>query len=483
LTRIFLPISFCLTFFPFAIVAENAEHQNLFALDISDKEASKVLDFLETIGISDTYKLGMSDFEKDQGNVMRTLIEQVYLYNPDILIAQDDIDIAKEGRTQALGAMLPKVNSNLSASARREKFISSFFSSPSTTTAGNQILTDRFARGSLNVTQPLFRGGTLYKNFQKSKENLESIKFAREAVLQNLFLNAIITHLDVLENLAITAVSKHSLEVLKKFQLETEARFKTHLVTRTDVSQSNARLNRGRADFDLQLTKYKKAREDFERIVGIPANASANIPKVIFQELLEFDELEKIVLLYHPLILEAQKQADAAKREIEARFGVLLPSADLVVEGVNNFKTGYGSTKYSGEAKVQLDIPIYSGGVDFSAYKQAKIEYRRALNQLDRVRREIRDNLNSVKYDYDIAIQVIDARFEEVKAAGVAFDGAQKEMKVGRRTVLDTLDLETNLLNANIEYISASFNRKKVIFQYLDAIGCLNYKILMQAIH
>ncbi len=199
--------------------------------------------------------------------------------------------------------------------------------------------------------------------------------------------------------------------------------------------------------------------------------------------LADFDAIEKIVLVQHPSIRQAQKELDAAKNEIESKFGVLLPSADFIVGGAKNFKRGKQPTRYSGEAKFQVDFPVFSGGVDYSGYKQAQIEYRRALHQLDVVRRDVRDNLNATRYDYEIAQKIINARIEAVKASKVAFIGTRKELSVGEKSVLDTLDAETDFLDANISYINANFSRKKLIFQYLDAMGCLNYSVLSRAIN
>src|SRR5690606_773136 len=66
----------------------------------------------------------------------------------------------------------------------------------------------------------------------------------------------------------------------------------------------------------------------------------------------------------------------------------------------------------------------------------------------------------------------------QVQAAEIALEGVRQEAQVGARTVLDVLDAEQELLDAQVSLVTARRDRVVAAFQLLAAVGRLTARDL-----
>ena len=72
------------------------------------------------------------------------------------------------------------------------------------------------------------------------------------------------------------------------------------------------------------------------------------------------------------------------------------------------------------------------------------------------------------------ATEQIRANVDQVRAAEVALDGVQQEAEVGARTVLDVLDAEQELLNAQVALVRSERDEFVAGFDLRVALGRLS---------
>jgi outer membrane protein/adhesin transport system outer membrane protein len=72
----------------------------------------------------------------------------------------------------------------------------------------------------------------------------------------------------------------------------------------------------------------------------------------------------------------------------------------------------------------------------------------------------------------------IEAYFSAIKAAQVALEGVKQENEVGQRSILDILDAQQELLNAQVNLVKARHDEVVASYNLLSSVGQLTAKNL-----
>jgi outer membrane protein len=257
-----------------------------------------------------------------------------------------------------------------------------------------------------------------------------------------------------------------------------EKRFAVGDVTRTDVAQGETRLGLARAAMARADAAIERLRADYHRTIGHdPVRPVANFP---YRSLVPaaLDQALDAGLDNHPFILATAFQADAQGFAVKQIEGGLLPSVSIVgtMQHIESFNTLAQFRNWSNDVAIEgrVSIPLYQGGVLAGRIRQAKeLEGELKIN-LDLARDQVRDAVYSAWADVTATETSIVAAADAVRAAEVALEGVQKELRVGQRTTLDVLDAQQELLAARETLVGAERDRIVAQFSLLSAMGLLS---------
>ena len=87
-----------------------------------------------------------------------------------------------------------------------------------------------------------------------------------------------------------------------------------------------------------------------------------------------------------------------------------------------------------------LSVPIYQGGAEYAAIRQAKETLGQRRLDFDSARDQVRQSVVQAWGQLDAAKANIEATSAQVQAAEIALNGVREEARVGQRTTLDVLD-------------------------------------------
>jgi outer membrane protein len=125
-----------------------------------------------------------------------------------------------------------------------------------------------------------------------------------------------------------------------------------------------------------------------------------------------------------------------------------------------------------------MTAPIYDGGTAASQTRQAKELAAQSRQVLDQVRNQSRTAATGAWVANEGAKVAVAASESEVRAAGVALQGVQKEAAGGQRTTVDVLNSQQDLISAKARLIGAQRDRVIASYTLLSAIGKLDVKTL-----
>src|ERR1700730_16613876 len=350
-----------------------------------------------------------------------------YNGNPQILSERANLRAIDEGVSQALSGWRPTVTFTGSGGVQRSETQPGAPPFSQAKSFLNPYTAD------VNLTQPIYPARVPPLTAQAEK-NVESERARNIATEEAVYFSVIQAYLDVVRDQATLDLSINNEQVLRRQLEATNDQFRVGAVTRTDVSQAEARLAAATASRLQASGNLQVSRANFERAVG---HTPAKLEPAALRPVLPATRDEAISLASHnnPTLIAAIFAEDAALDGVNVARAQLLPSLALVGDinrGQDTLLRGRETTSYSLIGR--LTIPLYEAGNFYSQTRQASEVVGQRRGQTDDARRA------AVQLATQAWEQVTSGRAQivslqsTIKAAGIALDGVRQEATVGAPT-------------------------------------------------
>ncbi|KZD07681.1 TolC family outer membrane protein [Oceanibaculum pacificum] len=333
-------------------------------------------------------------------------------------------------------------------------------------------------RATLQVTQPLYRGGRTIADTERAEANIKAQRAQLFATEQQVLLDAATAYMNVIRDEAILELRINNVQRLERQLSATRDQFDVGEVTRTDVAQADARLSQSRADRVAAEGALAASREQFQRVVGTaPVNLSE--PDIEFNPPTDREVVVADAAAYNPSVIAQRFGVEATQAQTRLITGELLPEVSLVGE-VSRFENQQFRDSRTDEASIfaNVSVPLYQAGSVTSRVRQSKESESRAYSALEDARRTAVSNGASSFENLMAAKARIDSLLDVIQAAEIALNGVQEEAKVGSRTILDILDAEQELLNGQVNLVAAQRDEVVRRLEVVSAVGRLTARDL-----
>ncbi|MEL8056457.1 MAG: TolC family outer membrane protein [Pseudomonadota bacterium] len=403
-----------------------------------------------------------------QADTLKEAIQTAYSQNPQLAAQRKQTAQAQEQLSQARAAWRPQVTASGSYG----------YESIDTTRTFALDIGDRpIATAQLQATQPVYAGGRIKSGIRQAKAGIGAANAQLEGTGQDLILQVVTAYVDVLRDRETITIRQNSVELLERQLTASQDRFDVGVVTRTDVAQSQARLEGAKAALASAEAALESSESFYTFLVGGPADDLTPVPPV---PALPQSVEEAIAAAFSdsPDLQASRLNEQIANEGVKSAYGALKPSLSVVATAglfetyVNDFR----DTSVS--AVAQASVPLFEGGLIRSQVRSAKLERDAARFQTENVERQIRAQVAQAFFAHQAALKAIEASERQVEAAEIAFDGAREELRAGVRTTLDLLDQEQQLLEARLSLVSAQRDAYVAAHQLLRVMGALQFERL-----
>lgn len=328
----------------------------------------------------------------------------------------------------------------------------------------------------LSLTQPIFSGFKTVSgvNYAETivKQERENLKSTEQAVL----LNSAVAYVDVITQRAVLELQKNQEQVLARHLKSYQKRFQVGDLTKTDVAQSEARLEGAKTNRIVAEGDLETANAAYVSMVGRqpPEKTRVNdldkfLPKTL-------SECLDIMRTNNPSLKAAEFADEASQYNITLQRGDLLP--ELNVNAGAGYQWGQPlpqlDDKYDGhywQIGANLTVPLYQGGGEYAKVREAKQLANQARINLEQVKRDLVKSTTQAWEQYRSTKSSIESIEAQIKASKMALDGVIREADVGSRTVLDVLDAEQEYLNNRVQLVQAERNMTVAALNLLSAMG------------
>jgi len=333
----------------------------------------------------------------------------------------------------------------------------------------------------ITVTQTLFNGFKTANSVRVAELQVQSGREALRNVGQGVLLDAVTAYSNVLANQSLVEAQRANVTFLRETQGIVQKRLNAGDVTPTDTSQAEARLSRGLSDLNAAEVNLAISQATYAQVIGSPPGRLAAAEPVDRYLPRSREEATAQAFRSHPAVLAAGFDVDVASTSIRVAESSLLPQATLQ-GSISRSRDADPtlSTLGTDQASVvaQVTAPIYDGGTAASQTRQAKELAAQSRLVLDQVRNQARTAAIGAWVAHEGAKVAVSASESEVRAAGVALQGVQKEAQGGQRTTIDVLNWQQELTSAKARLIGAQRDRVIASYTLLSAIGRLDVKTL-----
>ena len=260
-------------------------------------------------------------------------------YNNNYLIAQQREKLLKYNEivTQQLSKIKPNVSASLSQNLEESngKYNNS---------------------ASITINQLLFDGGHSLNSIDAAKYNVYAERELLIKTEQDNLLKAITVYMDLRQAEANLDLAENNIKVIKEQLRAAKNRFEVGEVTRTDVSQTEARLALAVSNVETRKAVLTGKSAAYLLVVGEDHGDLSTPPKHP-RIPNTFTEAEKIALENHPRILAASLQLKGSEYRVDASQRIFSPT----ITGSITSKAGSSISSSTG-ATIQATIPLFNSG-------------------------------------------------------------------------------------------------------------------------
>jgi outer membrane protein len=330
----------------------------------------------------------------------------------------------------------------------------------------------------LSITQPLWRGGQTRASTNKAENQVIAQRAMLMAAEETLFTNVANAFVNVIANQQVLALNVNNEQVLARQLQATNDRFRVGEITRTDVAQAEAALAGATATRQTAEGSLQTARSQFQQYVGELPGALIE-PQPLRLPVRTLDDARALAAANNPNVIAAQFNDAAAKDNFDVAFSKLMPNLSL--QGTllrTKDLTNYNTTNREAEILATLSVPLYQGGSEYAAIRQARQQQQQTAKLIDDARRTAVQQVISAWETYNAAKSTIDSTRAQIRSNQIALEGTQREAIVGSRTTLDVLNAEQLLLNTRVTLVQNLANLVNASYGVASAVGRLTARDL-----
>lgn len=397
---------------------------------------------------------------------------------------------ADEAIKEVRGSLLPRINSALSYSARKDN----------TAAVRSGVLAENSTDGSISLVQPLFVEER-WAAFTIQKYSALSQKELLREVELDITQAAVNSYLNVL--LAKTALEqeRYNLDITRENYRLAQNRVEVGTQTAADLFRWESELANAKQALLRAKSNFEQQRQQLNQILNRPIDEefTTSIETLDNPELLISDkriptlientyDLEALTdffvelgLARAPELKQTQASINANKRQLESdQRAYWVPDLNLTSEVTNNFDEDRARSGPDGEdtdwrVGIELSLPLYEGGARSARAAQSRLAVRQLETNLQNLK-------NQIEQDIRNTLQAAHASYNSIPLAKQAENAAQKNYGLindsyaqGARNITDVLDAQDTLIAAREASMNAVYAFLIDLMNVQRAIGAYDF--------
>ena len=328
------------------------------------------------------------------------------------------------------------------------------------------------ARQSVTLRQNLWTGGATDAALARANAGVGAERARLVLAEQSSFLEAVSAYTAVARDQREVGLARQNTKRLEAQLQASQDRQRFGDLSRTDVAYARTRKAKAVADQAAAEGRLADSAAEFERVVGhAPGTLSmpeppGDLPTTLAAAL---DSVETA-----PAYEAARHDLAGARGAVDVARSALRPRLALEANaGYGQEVAGTGVGQENAAIGATLSVPLYQGGAEYAAVRQAKELARASRHGLDEARRRTGAAIASAFAAYKTATTRIEAMRVQADSAAYAVDSARQEAQSGSRSVIEVLDADQDQFEAEVDLAESERARIVAAYTLRAAMGTL----------
>jgi adhesin transport system outer membrane protein len=403
-------------------------------------------------------------------------IQSAITHNPEVLAKLHQFRASAEDSRIAKADYLPVIDLNYEAN--RQNF--QYPAGPGYPFSGNYT-----TKGwTLNLTQNLFRGLQTYHQVKEQDNAQQASYFDLLAESENMALQTFQAYADVLRYRQQAVLAQDNYAIHKGILGQLGQKEHAGVGNKVDMEQASGRLALAETNLITENSNLYDVSSRYRRLTGLPPPAQMDALPGLSLSQANGADLIKQAVEHSPDYLSALASVRSARDEVRVKRGAFAPTLDLQASKAphtENYNGYLGTTRQSSVALI-FNLNLFRGGADRARLSAASQKLNLTLDQRDRVCADMRQTLSIANNNVVKLQEQMQSLLQHQLSTEKARNAYRQQFNIGKRTLLDVLDSENELFDAQRAYVNASADQNIARATVLSHSGRLLETLQLKAV-
>ncbi len=395
---------------------------------------------------------------------LEDVLELAFRNNPDVRIAQLELDRSRAALREAQAAQLPRVTAGAGLQGQNSRVPTV---GPSGVSQAEELALS--ANGQIDVTYNVFDGGQRAATLQAAREQVRLGELELERRRAALRLVTTNEYYELQRATEQITISQAFLDEASRNLRDTQLRERVGVGTRFDVLRAEVQVANARQQLVQSQSDRLVAQRQLARRLNLPPSIDIAPTQVAIAGDWPLSLEESIVLAYQQRVeLEQQLvQRQISEQQRRSALGALAPQVDLFANYgfQNNFnRSSQWVNNYTLGARVNWTI--FEGGAAQARADQRALEGAIADRRFEETR-------GAIRLEVEQAFFSLEANQQNISTARLALEQAREALRLARLRFEAGVGTQLEVITAQSALTEAEVNLVRAILGYNRALAAL----------
>jgi len=333
---------------------------------------------------------------------------------------------------------------------------------------------------TLSLRQNVFAGMQTVNEVERQKDRVRSAAYNLQGMSENMALSTADVYLKVIRQQELLALSEENLQTHLRISDQIKMRSDSGVASKADSDQVTGRVALAQANVVATKTNLVDAQSNYQAVVGrLPSDLQTpDSPDGVMPASLV--DAEKQAIEAHPTLKSAGADLDARYKQHDVAMAPFMPIVDIEVD--QHWEEDMDEPGSSDEliAMVKLRYNLFHGFRNQARRAETAELIEEAREIRNHTHRQVVESMRLSWMAYEAARERIGYLEERVKATVDTATSYTDQFNLGKRTLLDVLDTEAEVIDAKKSLVEARYDGLYAQYRILNGLGKLVHSFDLQ---
>ena len=338
---------------------------------------------------------------------------------------------------------------------------------------------------SLKLTQNIFNGfSTTHKiSYQETRILGAAYHYLENA--NDISFQMVGAYIDVIRSYQLYQNAKDNVDINQKIYNDVKSLYEQGLTTKSEMTKIYASLSLANSNLVVQKNNTMDKEFRFKRLLGREVNVSTlSLPALNYAMPESKERAVMVAIQNNPSILVSNFNIKGAQELYKQKKSAFMPTVDLELEQVfNDYSTdnSFDSADDRQKAYVVMNWNLYKGGAHEADLQKSKSSISKEVELQRDLKRQTIESLELSWSAYEMLGKQLEELYKYYQYSEDTLESYRSEYEMGRRTLLDLLSAQNDLVNSKSQIINAQMDKLFAQYRVLDAMGVLVSSVVDEA--